>query len=50
MAKHFNGGGVGHYNSFTHVDTGKLREWGEALKLINHQHLARGDNRLLSHF
>ena len=27
MAKHFNGGGVGHYNSFTHVDTGKLREW-----------------------
>lgn len=27
MAKHFNGGGVGHYNTFTHVDTGRLREW-----------------------
>lgn len=27
MAKHFNGGGVGMYNSFTHIDTGRLREW-----------------------
>lgn len=27
MAKHFNGGGVGMYDSFTHIDTGRLREW-----------------------
>ena len=27
MAKHFNGGGVGMYNRFTHIDTGRLREW-----------------------
>ncbi len=27
MAKHFRAGGVGHYNAFTHVDTGRLRSW-----------------------
>ena len=27
MAKHFRGGGVGHYNTFTHVDSGRLRSW-----------------------
>lgn len=27
MAKHFNGGGVGLYGRFTHIDTGRIREW-----------------------
>ncbi len=27
MAKHFRGGGVGTYRGFTHVDTGRMREW-----------------------
>lgn len=27
MAKHFRGGGVGTYRGFTHIDTGRMREW-----------------------
>lgn len=27
MAKRFHGGGVGTYRGFTHVDTGRMREW-----------------------
>ena len=27
MAKHYQVGGVGSYNSFVHVDTGRVRYW-----------------------